>query len=207
MDRLVAELLRRGIDGVGPWASARRVAADHLGEADGDVDAAVRRLVATHARLAAGSGLLTSLGGAATMVLTAPAGVTGLYLVATRMIAAVADVRGHDLDDPVVRTAIVVTLLGPEGAEPCRRVGIDLEVVSLLAGVRRLPEEMRVQLERRAGSALTGRFSRRGALNLTKLLPVVAAPFSAGADGLTARTLGTCADVAFPAVPPRRLPS
>ena len=119
-DRLVGEMVRRGIGGAGPWHSARRVAEDHLAEADGDVETAVRRLISTHVRLAASSGLLTSLGGAATMVVTAPAGVTGLYLVSTRLAAAIATARGHDPADPVVRTAVLLCVLGPDGSEAHR---------------------------------------------------------------------------------------
>ena len=198
--RLLTEMLRRGIDGTGPWHSARRVAEEHLADADGDVERAVRGLVATHVRLAASSGLLTSLGGVATMLVTAPAGVTGLYLVSTRLVAAIAHVRGHDLDTPVVRTAVLITLLGPDGRDLCARTGIDLDTVSLLAGLRRLPDEVRDLLDRRASQRLTGRFGRRGALNLTKLLPLVGGPVGAGADGLAVRTTGTYADVAFPEV-------
>ncbi len=196
-DRLVGELVRRGIGGAGPWHSARRVAEDHLAEADGDVETAVRRLIGTHVRLAASSGLLTSLGGAATMVVTAPAGATGLYLVCTRLAAAIATVRGHDPADPVVRTAVLLAVLGSDGSELAERTGIDLQEISLLAGLRRLPSEVRAQLDRRIGYRLVSRAGRRGVLNLTKLIPVVAGPIGAGADGLAARTVATYADVTF----------
>lgn len=202
-DRLVGELVRRGIGGAGPWHSARRVAEDHLADAGGDVEVAVRRLIGTHVRLAASSGLLTSLGGAATMVVTAPAGVTGLYLVCTRLAAAIATLRGHDPVDPVVRTAVLLCVLGPDGTELAERTGIELQSVSLLAGLRRLPSEVREQLDRRIGFRLTSRAGRRGVLNLTKLIPIVAGPIGAGADGVAARSVATYADVTFWA---RRLP-
>lgn len=196
-DRLATELLRRGIGGAGPWHAARRVADDQLAESDGDIEAAVRRLTASHVRLAASSGLLTSLGGAATMVVTAPAGITGLYLVCTRLAASIAAVRGHDLDDPVVRTAILLCVLGPDGSELAEHTGIDLQEVSLLTGLRRLPPEVREQLDHRVGFRLASRAGRRGVLNLTKLIPVVAGPIGAGADGIAARSVATYADVAF----------
>lgn len=200
-ERLLAELWRRGIGGAGPFVSAEAIAADQLEACHGDVEAAVKRLVGTHVRLAASSGLLTSLGGAATMVVTAPAGVTGLYLLGTRMVAAIAHVRGHDLTSPVTRTAVLLCLLGPDGTELAERTGIDLDNVSLLAGLRRLPPEVRDQLERRASYRLASRFGRRGALNLTKLIPLVAGPIGVGADAMSARTMATYADVTFP--PPR----
>ena len=196
-DRLIGELLRRGIDGAGPWHPARRVAEEHLAEAEGDVELAVRRLTTTHVRLAASSGLLTSLGGAATMLVTAPAGVTGLYLVCTRLAASVAHARGHDLDDPVVRTAILLCVLGPDGSELAERTGLDLQGVSLLTGLRRLPPEVREQLDHRIAYRLASRAGRRGVLNLTKLIPLVAGPIGAGADGIAARSVATYADVAF----------
>jgi hypothetical protein len=196
-DPLVRELLRRGIGGAGPFAPARRVGDEHLAESDGDVGAAIRRLTGAHVRLAASSGLLTSLGGAATMLLTAPAGASGLYLVCTRLAASIAHVRGHDLDDPVVRTAVLLCVLGPDGSELAEHTGIDLQEVSLLTGLRRLPSEVREQLDRRIGFRLASRAGRRGVLNLTKLIPVVAGPIGAGADSIAARSVATYADVAF----------
>jgi hypothetical protein len=196
-ERLVGELWRRGVGGVGPFDSARAIADDHLAASGGDVEAAVRTLIGTHVRLAASSGFLTSFGGAATMLVTAPAGVTGLYLLGTRMVAATAHVRGHDLTSPVTRTAVLLCLLGPDGPELAERTGLDLENASLLAGLRRLPPEVRAQLDRRAEYRLASRFGRRGALNLTKLLPVVGGPIGAGADAMSARTIATYADVTF----------
>lgn len=196
-DRIVTELVRRGVEGAGPWHSAVTVADDALVAAGGDRERAVRDVVASHVRMAAGSGLLTSLGGVATLLVTAPAGVTGLYLVCTRMTATIAHLRGHDLTSPVVRTAVLLSLLGPDGTDLCERTGINLQAVSLIAGLRRLPPEVREQLDRRIGFRLASRFSRRGALNLTKLLPLVSAPIGAGSDALATRTVATYADVAF----------
>ncbi|MDL5154987.1 EcsC family protein [Actinomycetospora termitidis] len=196
-DRLSGELLRRGIGGAGPWHPARQVAEDAVAEVDGDVEAAVRRLISAHVRLAASSGLLTSLGGAATMLITAPAGATGLYLVCTRLAAAIAHARGHDLTDPVVRTAVLLCVLGADGSELAERTGIDLQEVSLLTGLRRLPVEVREQLDRRIGYRLASRAGRRGVLNLTKLIPVVSGPIGAGADSITTRSVATYADVVF----------
>ncbi|HSK59646.1 MAG TPA: hypothetical protein VK935_11405 [Actinomycetospora sp.] len=207
-DTLIDELWRRAVAGIGPFAGAAAVADDALRETkrsgrhaergarpgdraatDDDVEAAVRRVVGSHVRLAASTGLLSSLGGAATLVVTAPAGMTGLYLLCTRLAAAVARLRGRDLDDPVTRTAVMICVLGADGVELADRTGLDLVNASLLSGLRRLPPEVRAQLDTRIGYRLTSRFTRRGALNVTKLIPVVAAPIGAGADAMTMRTV------------------
>jgi len=192
-DTLIDELWRRAVAGIGPFAGAAAVADDAMAATDDDVEAAVRRIVGSHVRLAASTGLLSSLGGAATLVVTAPAGMTGLYLLSTRLAAAIARLRGRDLDDPVTRTAVMVCVLGADGVELAERTGLDMVNASLLSGLRRLPPEVRAQLDTRIGYRLTSRFTRRGALNVTKLLPVVAAPIGAGADAMTMRTVATFA--------------
>ncbi|MFC5137063.1 hypothetical protein ACFPK1_02375 [Actinomycetospora rhizophila] len=192
-DTLVDELWRRAVGGIGPFAGAASVAGDALTATGDDVEAAVRRVVGSHVRLAASSGLLTSLGGAATLVVTAPAGTTGLYLLGARLSAAVAHLRRRDLADPVVRTAALVCVLGADGVELAERTGLDLVNASLLHGLRGLPPEVRAQLDTRIGFRLTSRFTRRGALNVTKLIPVVAGPIGAGADAMAMRTMATFA--------------
>jgi hypothetical protein len=192
-DTLVDELWRRAVGGIGPVAGAPSVAADALAATDDDVEAAVRRVTGSHVRLAASSGLVTSLGGAATLVVTAPAGITGLYLLGTRLAATIASLRGRDLDDPVTRTAAMICVLGGDGVELAERTGLDLVNASLLHGLRRLPTEVRAQLDTRIGYRLTSRFTRRGALNVTKLIPVVAGPIGAGADAMAMRTVATFA--------------
>jgi hypothetical protein len=192
-DTLIDELWRRAVAGIGPFAGAAAVADDAMAATDDDVEAAVRRIVGSHVRLAASTGLLSSLGGAATLVVTAPAGMTGLYLLSTRLAATIARLRGRDLDDPVTRTAVMVCVLGADGVELAERTGLDLVNASLLSGLRRLPPEVRAQLDTRIGYRLTSRLTRRGALNVTKLLPVVAAPIGAGADAMAMRTVATFA--------------
>ena len=62
-ERLVAQVVEFGIRGVGPLSTAVETAEEHLITAGGDREEAIRRLVATHVRLAAVSGFVTGLGG------------------------------------------------------------------------------------------------------------------------------------------------
>ncbi|MFB9315312.1 EcsC family protein [Nocardioides plantarum] len=110
----VREALHRAIDGVGPLAAARDAAAKSLKAHDGHVDKAVKDVVDQHIRYAGVSGFATNLGGLVTMAVTVPANLTGIALIQCRMVAAVAHLRGHDLDDPRVHNAILVTVLGED---------------------------------------------------------------------------------------------
>ena len=194
-DRLVGELVRRGIGGAGPWHSARRVAPGHLAEADGDVETAVRRLISTDVRLAASSGLLTSLGGAATMVVTAPAGVTGLYLVSTRLAAAIRPSAATTRRPRGAHRGPAV-VLGPDRSELAQPTGIDLQESRCSPDCGGCPPRSRPSSTAH-GYRLAGRAGRRGVLDLTKLIPLVAGPIGAGADDIAARSVATYADVTF----------
>jgi EcsC protein family len=110
----VREALHRAIVGVGPLPSASRAAEAQLREQKGDVDAAVHEVIENHVRYAAAQGFVTNLGGLVTVALTIPTNITGLALIQCRMVAGIAHLRGHDLDDPRVRNAILTTLLGED---------------------------------------------------------------------------------------------
>lgn len=60
------------------------------------------------------NGFVTSLGGFITMPVALPANVTGFYLLATRMVAAVAKARGYDLTQPHIRSAVLLSLVGAD---------------------------------------------------------------------------------------------
>ena len=113
-ERLVAQVVEFGIRGVGPLSTAVQTAEEHLITAGGDREEAVQRLIATHVRLAAATGFVTGLGGFITMPISLPANVLGFYLVATRMTAAIASLRGYDIKQQQIRSAVLLTLVGAD---------------------------------------------------------------------------------------------
>ena len=110
----VREALHRAIAGVGPLPPAAAAADKQLAEQKGDVDRAIHEVIENHVRLAGAQGFITNLGGMVTAAVTIPANITGLALIECRMIAGIAHLRGYDLEDPRVRNAILVLLLGEE---------------------------------------------------------------------------------------------
>ncbi len=101
---LVEQIIRVAIHGVGPVKGAAVVAEEHLAGSGGDREKAVRRLIATHVRLAAVSGFVTGLGGVVTLPLTIPASLIDLYILGARMSAGIAFLRGYDLDSEEARS-------------------------------------------------------------------------------------------------------
>lgn len=188
-ERLVAQVVDLGIRGIGPLSTAVEGAEEHLATAGGDREEAIRRLVATHVRLAAASGFVTGLGGVVTLPITVPAAMAGLYIIATRMAAGIAHLRGYDVETDEVRSAVLVSLLGSAGATVLRNAGIEIGQRSTAAALRRLPGRVLVELNKRVGFRLVTKAGEKGVVNLTKLVPLVGGPIGAAVDGVSCRTI------------------
>ncbi|MDR1386750.1 MAG: EcsC family protein [Propionibacteriaceae bacterium] len=108
--RRLTELALNGTTGLPPARqTAERALRRHR-----TVDAAIESLVRRHVVMASAQGFVTNLGGGLVSIVGAPANLAGVVMVQTRLIGCVAHLHGYDLDDPRVRTAVVMCLLGPK---------------------------------------------------------------------------------------------
>lgn len=195
--RLADQVLNVGIDGAGPIKGAREVAEEHLTTAGGDREQAIKKLVATHIRLAAVSGFVTGAGGLITLPVALPAALTGLYVTATRMAAGIAYLRGHDLRSEEVRSAILVCLLGSGASTALSKAGVEIGQKSALAALQRVPGRVLIEINKRIGFRLVTKAGEKGVINLTKLVPLVGAPIGATVDGVSCRAIATYARSTF----------
>jgi hypothetical protein len=108
------QVLEIAIDGYGRLPSAKTAAARQLQRQAGSVDAAISAIIDHHVRLASAQGFVTNIGGVAALPVAIPANITGVAIVQVRMVAAIAHLRGYDLNDNRVRTALVMCLMGGE---------------------------------------------------------------------------------------------
>ena len=202
-ERLVAQVVEFGIRGVGPLSTAVQTAEEHLITAGGDREAAVQRLIATHVRLAAATGFVTGLGGIATLPVSVPAAMAGLYIIATRMTAGIAHLRGYDIETEEVRSGILIALLGSAGAAVLRKTGVRIGQQSTAVALQRLPGRVLTELNKRVGYQLVAKAGEKGVINLTKLIPLVGGPIGAAVDGVSCKTIAGYAMRTFPPVVPR----
>jgi hypothetical protein len=200
-EALVERVVGFGIGGGGPFPGAVQVAEAHLAAAEGDRGLAIERLISTHLGLAAASGFATSVGGVALLPVMVPAALGGLYIVAARMAAGIAHLRGYDVANEVVRSAVLVCLLGSAGTATLDRAGVPAGTSSTLAALRRLPGDALRDVRREVGHHLVAQAGERGILNLMKLIPLVGGPIGAAVDTVCARTIATYAASTFVAAP------
>ncbi|SDV02461.1 EcsC protein family protein [Microlunatus sagamiharensis] len=187
-------VLELAIDGPGRLPGARTVAAKHLQRHGGSVDDAIDSLVAHHVRLASAQGFVTNLGGLAALPVAIPANLTGVAVVQVRMVAAVAHLRGYDVNDLRVRTALVMCLLG--GDEVAKRIGDGSLPTSPMA-VATAPV-FDAALDRQVAEAvLADLMSRIGGKNLalvvTRRVPLLGGGVGAVVDGMATHQIGAYA--------------
>ena len=191
----VREALDRAIHGVGPLPPAAQAAEKQLAEQRGDVTRAVHEVIENHVRYAGAQGFVTNLGGLMTAALTIPANITGLALIQCRMIAGIAHLRGYDLEDPRVRNAILITILGEDTVNAMvKRRKLPAPPMALATAPQHDPN-LDAVISVEVASDLVSRIAgKRLATTVARRVPVVGGVVGAGADGYVTWRIGRYAD-------------
>lgn len=187
----VQEALHRAINGVGPLPGAAEAADKQLKEQNGDREKAVRELIQNHATFAGGQGFLANVGGLATAAVAIPANITGLALIQCRMIAGIAHLRGYDLEDPRVRNAVLICLLGEEKINLLvKNRRIPAPPMAVATAPARDPELDKIVAAEVASELVTKVAGTRMAIVAGRRVPVLGGAVGAGVDGWSTIRIG-----------------
>jgi len=191
----VREALSRAISGVGPLPGAAKAADAQLAEQKGDVDKAIKELIENHVRYAGAQGFATNLGGLVTMALLVPANITGLALLQCRLVAGIAHLRGYDLDEPRVRNAILVTVMGEDQVKALVKKKKIPAPPMALATAPVHDSSLDVTIATEVASDIVSRVAgKRVATMVGRRVPVVGGLVGMGADGYATWKIGRYAD-------------
>ncbi|WP_312719374.1 EcsC family protein [Mobilicoccus sp.] len=179
--KLVERILEVGIDGKGSFDSAQKVA-DDARRRRSDPERVVDDIIGAHLRLAAGNGFVTGLGGFVTLPIALPANVAGFYIVATRMAGAIAAVRGYDIADPSVRSAILLSLIGADSDDLLQKVGYQTGGRLANLATERLPGALLMAINKGVGFRIVTRMGRSTLSKMGRLVPVAGGAIGAGLD-------------------------
>jgi hypothetical protein len=195
--RMIEHLLDVGIDGKGPFDSARRVAEVAMAERL-DAENAIDALVGSHLRLCAAGGFVTSVGGFVVMPIALPANVLGFYLVATRMVAGIASIRGYDIGKPEVRSAILLALIGADADDLLKRAGYASTGRLANLAVQRLPGPVLLAVNKGVAFRLLTQVGKKSLARLGKAVPLVGGVVGAGVDAYLLNRIADHARHEFP---------
>jgi hypothetical protein len=195
--RMVEHLMDVGIDGRGSFDSAQRVAdvamAEHV-----DAERAIDAMVRSHLRLAAAGGFVTSVGGFVILPIALFANVLEFYLVATRMVAGIASIRGYDIRKPEVRSAVLLALVGADADDLLKKAGfLNTGRLANLA-VQRLPGPVLLAVNKAVGFRLLTQAGKKSLTRLGKAVPLAGGVIGAGVDTYLLKRIADHARHEFP---------
>jgi len=197
--KMIERLMDVGIDGRGRFASAQKVADMAIAEHP-DVEGAIGATVRAHLLLGAVGGFVTGLGGFITMSVALPANVLEFYLVATRMVATIASIRGYDIRRPEVRSAILLALVGADSDDLLMKAGYAGTGRLANLAAQRLPGPALMALNKGVAFRLLTRVGRKSVTRFGRAVPLVGGLVGAGVDTFL---LTRIADHARREFPPR----
>jgi hypothetical protein len=200
INKVVTMLLDVGLDGRGPIRSAAQVASAAKKE-HGSRDEAINA-IARGTMLRGGiGGFVTGLGGFVTMPIALPANVLEFYVQATRMVGAIAILRGYDIKEPRIRTAVLLTLVGSKSEDVLKKAGMATGGGRVAAiALRNVPpaalmvvnKAIGFRVLRGVGTKVFGRFGRG--------VPIAGGLVGGGIDAYMMKKIADHAMQEFPAV-------
>ncbi|WP_439937611.1 EcsC family protein [Nocardia sp. N13] len=200
IDRLVEMLVATGLGGRGPLSSAREVAQEALAKSDGDVEKAVARLARQTLVTGSIGGFVTGLGGFVTMPVSLPVNVAEFYLQAVRMVGGIASLRGYDLEEPRVRTAVLLTLVGSDSHEVLEKAGMTTASGRITSyALKGLPPGALMVINKAVGFRLMRGVSEKVLSRLGRGIPVAGGLVGGGIDGFMMKKIADQAMKEFPA--------
>lgn len=197
---LVQRILNVGLDGIGPLSSAVDVGSSALVDT-GSREAAIKKVMRSHIGRGAAVGFLTGLGGFATMTVALPANVLEFYIQAARMVGAIAHLRGYDVTEERVRTAVLLTLVGSDASNVAAKAGWATGSGRIAsAAAKRLPESALMIINKAVGFRILKGFGGRFTARLGRGVPVVGGFVGGGIDGYMMKRIADQALKEFPAI-------
>ena len=182
VSRLIQVLMDLGLDGAGPLRSASQMA-DRARRTTRTQQAAVAAVARRHVIGAGAGGFVTGIGGFVTMPVALPANLLEFYVQATRMVGAIAIVRGYDVRVPQVRTAVLLTLVGSHADEILAKAGMTT-AAGPVAGLaaRGLPPTALPMLNKAVGFRLMRGVGEKAFSRLGRGVPLVGGVIGGGID-------------------------
>lgn len=143
------------------------------------------------------SGFITGLGGVITLPVAIPANVASVMYVQIRMIAAIAHMGGHNLNDDRVRSLVFICLTGNAAKDILKDVGIVVGKKLAENAIKNISGKTITAINKKVGFRLLTKFGEKGAINLGKAIPLFGGIVGATFDSITTNTIGNIARDTF----------
>ena len=186
----------KAVQGVAGLDSAYDLAEDYMKGNDSLYDQ-VNSLIRWQNTKAGTSGFLTGLGGIITLPIAIPANVASVMYVQIRMIAAIAHMGGHNLNDDRVKSLVFVCLTGNAAKDILKDVGIVVGKKLAENAIKNISGKTITAINQKVGFRLLTKFGEKGVVNLGKTIPLLGGIVGATFDSVSTNTVGNIARDTF----------
>ena len=198
-DRLVEMLVDTGLEGRGPLSSAREQADAVLARNAGDREKAIGSLARSTTIKGGIGGFVTGLGGYVLMPVSLPINLAEFYVQAVRMVGGIATLRGYDIEEPRVRTAVLLTLVGSGSEEVLKKAGMTTASGRLTSyALRGMPPATLMMVNKAVGFRLMRGVSEKFFTHLGRGIPVAGGLVGGGLDAFMMKQIADHAMKEFP---------
>jgi uncharacterized protein (DUF697 family) len=186
----------KAVNGVAGLDSASELAADYMKQEGSRTDQ-VNSLIRWQNTKAGTSGFLSGLGGLITMPITIPANITSVMYVQIRMIAAIAQMGGHDLKDDRVKSLVYACLTGNAAKDILKDIGIVVGRKITENAIKNIGGKTITAINQKVGFRLLTKFGEKGVINLGKAVPLLGGVIGATFDSVATNVIGNIARETF----------
>ncbi|WP_333975852.1 EcsC family protein [Acinetobacter colistiniresistens] len=186
----------KAVNGVAGLDSAYDLANDYMKTNDSLYNQA-NSLIRWQNTKAGTSGFLTGLGGIITLPIAIPANVASVIYVQIRMIAAIAHMGGHNLNDDRVKSLVFVCLTGNAAKDILKDIGIVVGKKIAQNSIKNISGKTITAINQKVGFRLLTKFGEKGVINLGKAIPLLGGVIGASFDSVTTNTVGNIARDTF----------
>lgn len=143
-------------------------------------------------------GFVTGLGGMLTLPVAISSDLAASWLIQLRMVAAIAHLRGYNLDDDRVRTALLLSLIATSADEALSKLGVRVAEKAAARAIARIPRDALKAINTKVGFQLITKGGTRAPIVLTKGIPIVGGVVGGAIDGFSCYGIGMVAKNFFP---------
>jgi uncharacterized protein (DUF697 family) len=196
--RITNFLLEKGLAGVPPLSSAENLGAEYLIDQGYETDdERVDSLINWETTKNFTSGFITGLGGVVSLPLSIPSALGASWLLQARMAGAIAHIYGHDLRADRVRTMILLSLAGDVARDAMKVSGVKPGDRLTERALAQVPGRVLVEINKRIGVRLLTRAGERGAIGLSRAIPIAGGFVGGAFDAVVCRAVGRTAKSFF----------
>jgi uncharacterized protein (DUF697 family) len=172
--KVLNNIYNLAVTGNGSFGDSIQELADEYVERYGPTEKAIDKMVSNQRLKCTATGFVTGLGGLVTLPITIPADLASSLYIEIRMIAAVAAIRGYDINSDEVKTLVYLCIVGNSVGDVLKQAGLkSLTNYSAKVLIPKISKAVTAKVAENVGNKLLLKTSTKVLPKLGKMVPVV----------------------------------